>query len=454
MTITRLTVENIKRIVAVTITPDPKRGLVIIGGENAQGKTSVLDSIEMAIGGGNSIPAKPVREGEDGAKIVLKTEDITVTRKFKASGQSTLVVTNKEGVPVKGPQELLDSLTSRITFDPLAFSRLKSDAQADTVRKLVGIDFTALDAEAATAYAARTVIGRQVKQQQTLLDAMPFHNGVNAKLKDASALAERLQKATQENADNETKRGTLDDANDLLAKVERRISNQNDCINAMKKQVQEAEFEAHKLNQVLSLEISARDKIHAQVSALSDIDLDPIRAEIADLNAYNVKVHANMARAEAAKNVETLADEAKQKTERLEAIEKEKQKELRKATFPIDGLSFTGSGLFYNDLPFDQASAAEQLRVSVAIGAAMQPKLKVCLVRDGSLLDDKSLILLAAIAEEYGVQCFVERVGDGKECSVIIEDGSVKEDRTPTTQRRNQQVNATKTREEAFTEGQ
>jgi hypothetical protein len=48
------------------------------------------------------------------------------------------------------------------------------------------------------------------------------------------------------------------------------------------------------------------------------------------------------------------------------------------------------------------------------------------LVRDGSLLDDRSLQLLGELAVEHNLQCWVERVGQGQECSVIIEDGAVK----------------------------
>ena len=48
--ISRLEVENVKRIKAVTVEPSAQ-GLTVIGGNNNQGKTSVLDSIAWALGG-------------------------------------------------------------------------------------------------------------------------------------------------------------------------------------------------------------------------------------------------------------------------------------------------------------------------------------------------------------------------------------------------------------------
>lgn len=44
MKINRLEIENVKRIKAVKLEP-AQNGLTIIGGDNQQGKTSVLDSI-------------------------------------------------------------------------------------------------------------------------------------------------------------------------------------------------------------------------------------------------------------------------------------------------------------------------------------------------------------------------------------------------------------------------
>lgn len=61
MKIISLESENIKRLKAVRIKPD---GLLVqITGKNGAGKTSVLDSIMMALAGGSTIPEKPIRDG-------------------------------------------------------------------------------------------------------------------------------------------------------------------------------------------------------------------------------------------------------------------------------------------------------------------------------------------------------------------------------------------------------
>ena len=49
MKINKLEIENVKRIKAVRLEP-AQNGLTVIGGNNNQGKTSVLDSIAMGFG--------------------------------------------------------------------------------------------------------------------------------------------------------------------------------------------------------------------------------------------------------------------------------------------------------------------------------------------------------------------------------------------------------------------
>lgn len=58
---------------------------------------------------------------------------------------------------------------------------------------------------------------------------------------------------------------------------------------------------------------------------------------------------------------------------------------------------------------------------------AANPKLKVVLIRDGSLLDEDNLKLITDVAAEHGGHVWIERVGTGEECSVILEDGEIKQ---------------------------
>ena len=96
MRIIELRAENIKRIKAVDIRPG-KGAVVTVGGRNAQGKTSVLDAIAMAIGGEKLVPDKPVRSGAQKAFAEVDLGDYKVRRSFTAAGGTTLTVTAADG---------------------------------------------------------------------------------------------------------------------------------------------------------------------------------------------------------------------------------------------------------------------------------------------------------------------------------------------------------------------
>ena len=95
MKINKLEIENVKRVKAVKIEPTAN-GLTIIGGNNNQGKTSVLDAIAWALGGDKYRPSQAQREGSvipPNLHIVM-SNGLVVERKGK---NSTLKVTDPQG---------------------------------------------------------------------------------------------------------------------------------------------------------------------------------------------------------------------------------------------------------------------------------------------------------------------------------------------------------------------
>lgn len=429
--IIQLSAENVKRLRAVQIAPNGQ--LVVIGGDNGNGKSSVLDSIAMALGGKDEIPGVPVRKGEAKASVVLELdEDLIIKRTFTAEGGTTLTVTNKAGAKYPSPQSILDKLTGKFTFDPLAFLRLDAKKQAETIKRLVGLDFTTQDLARKATYDERTLVNRHVDQQEARIAAMAHHVGLPTDPIDTQALMTELDLVRAHNATKadleravQREQATLDGFTTKLAACERGIADLEAQIKQLEERLATSKDNRRKILDDQAAAEAPVEKAKRALAAFEPRDEAPIRQKLADASRTNADIQTNKLREDAVRALTEHKAKSAALTKKIEAIDADKAAQLAAAKFPIPGLSFDEDGLTYVGLPLDQASSAEQLRVSVAIAAALNPSLKVMLLRDGSLLDDKSMALLADLAEKHGLQVWVERVGKDQHVSVVIEDGAI-----------------------------
>ena len=109
----------------------------------------------------------------------------------------------------------------------------------------------------------------------------------------------------------------------------------------------------------------------------------------------------------------------------IAALDKSKLDAIKGAKFPVDGLGFDDNGVTYNGVPFSQAGSAVRLRTSVAMAMAMNPELRVIMIRDGSLLDSKNMAIIEEMAKEHDFDIWIEKVNESGKIGIVIEDGSV-----------------------------
>lgn len=418
MQIVQLTAENVKRLSAVQITP--KGNVVVIAGQNDAGKTSVLDAIMYGLAGGGSLPSMPVRRGQKKARVELDLGELVVKRTFTESGGTALVVSNKNGLRYPSPQAILDALVGRLTFDPLAFSRQAPKEQAATLQQLVGLDFTKQEEEHRQLFFERQNENRSLKQLEARLALLPVPEpGLPAGEQSVENVMAEMEEASKKNQANEERR-------QLLLRCEARMKDLVTQIDAKTLEAERIEKEIQVLEAQLQEQRVAFDNIKTELVGLQDVDLTPFRQRAADVQAVNVKIRAANERATVQQSILKQKAVTDGLTKKMEKLTKDREEATKKAKFPVKGLAFTAEGVTLEGIPFDQCSASQQLKVSVAIGLALNPKLKVLLCRDASLLDEKNLALLAQMADEAKAQVWIERVGEGDAVSVVIEDGHVK----------------------------
>ncbi|KKN32104.1 hypothetical protein LCGC14_0817150 [marine sediment metagenome] len=431
--IVRLEIKNYMGVELFVIVPDPNGNYVVIGGMNGQGKSSVMKAIQAIIEGMKGAPPQPVREGCDYSEILLETDEIIVTQKITAKTKRVqLVVSAKDGKRLRSPQAILDNLMAHLSFDPVAFGRMPSKDQADQLRDLVGLDLSDLDNERAVLYEDRTIAGREVKRVKGSLESMPKHKIERDEI-DIAAVSEEMQKRQMQNAGNDKVRERLKASRDGEAQAAEYLKvKQGDVDQA----VRELKYAQEKLEKTKGYSVHAATELgkkkeaveayETQAGRLVDLDLSDLQAKMASAEEHNVKVREN----ELFQKTRSELHAAERKHEgfqtKIHKVDEERERRLAAAEFPVEGLGFDENGVTMQGLPFEQASDAEKLRVSVAMGLALNPKLKVILVRDGSLLDDKSLSLVYEMAKAAKAHVWIERVGEGKECTVIMEEGRIK----------------------------
>lgn len=400
--IIRLESTNYKRLKAVEIAPDPDGSLVIVAGKNGQGKTSILDSITAALGGVNAkTTPKPIRDGEERAEIILETEDLIVTRRFTASG-STLTVKSPDGAVYPKGQAKLDDLLGKLSLDPLAFTQLADRDQLSTLLDLVELPFDPDDLAARRKHVfdERTDANRRVKE---LTARAAEYISPPADLPDEEVNVKDLVAAYRAgqslNHEIDVARTARDGWADKVERVKRELAD-------AEHQLKEAQ---HRLD-----------------TAPEKVDLEAIEAQVDGAEEINSAIRHHKAGEKVRADLSIAEREAAELSAAIEEIDAQKTAGLAAAKFPIDGLGFDESGVTYRGVPFKQASSAEQLRVSLAMAIALNPKLRVIRIADGSLLDSDNLALVESVAREHDFQVWIEMVGEGDGRGIIIEDGEVK----------------------------
>ena len=389
------------RLKAVEI--EPKGNLVVIGGRNGQGKTSLINAIASLFGGAGELPELPIRQGEESARVIAELDDCTITETVSGAGRK-IVIKNKKGWAVSSPQTMLDKLTGKKMFDPLSFVRAKPDEQAATLRNLTGLDFTGIDKEVKRIYDERTAQNREVARLKAVASSIPEVEAPNEEVTSASIVAEITAANAKNNeratrvASCETLREGIDESRQQISTIQSRIA---------------------QMEQALT---ERQTELDTQGPS---IDVAPITARLSEIEKANANVRKRKERLRTTYAANSAQEKSDEMSKKLEVLYATKASAIARTKFPVEGLSFNGDTVQFEGLPFSQTNSAKQIRVSVAIAAALNPELRMMIVRDGEKLDDEGLQLLAQLADEFNVQIFLERVGHGEECQIVIEDGSV-----------------------------
>jgi energy-coupling factor transporter ATP-binding protein EcfA2 len=401
----QLNVRNFLGIDAVQIEPDGN--LVVLNGPNGAGKTSVLTAIWalLASKAGLKNIDQPVHNGKGTAVIegvidLGDGETLRITRSFTAAGGMNIKVMAGDGsMAVRSPETALKKLFTSISFDPLAFSKMRGKEQVEVYLRAVDteLDLDELNVKRAQIFDERTEINREVSTVTATLQGLP----------ESTASAD----------DDEVSGASIMDERDAAQEIINARSRAETFIMAQQSREEAAEALIAELRPRLDRAIAERDDAQVKRREARDSleampptpDLTGFAERLTEIEETNRQIRLAKQRRALEESATANETEARKLTDALDKIDADKRAVIAKVPQIVPGLTFDEEGMIFNGVPLAQASGSERLLVSCQVGMALNPTVRVMTVQDGPLLDTASMEMLERLAEEKDFTVWIER---------------------------------------------
>lgn len=416
-----LEAENVKRIKAVALTPSPT-GLTLVGGNNNQGKTSVLDALAWALGGDRFRPDAAQRDGAVApAHLKVKLSNgVVVERKGK---NASLTVTDPTGR--RSGQQLLNAFVEPLALDLPRFMEASDKEKADILLRIIGIgtELHTRDLEIKALYDKRTFTGQLAAQKKHFAEELISYPDAPEEPVSASDLIRQQQEILARNGENQRKRNQLDKLIDEKNQLNFTLRDLDEKIEDLKEEYEQTQAKFTDLEK----QIFQARKSAAQLQDESTAELE---ASIRGIEEINQKVRANLEKSRAEDEAAQYDSEYKRLTEAITQKRADRMALLNGADLPLPELSVEDGALTYKGKHWRDMSGSDQLRVAAAIVRRLNPDCGFVLLDKLEQMDMTTLQEFSAWLEAEHLQAIATRVSTGSECQIIIEDGMVKDAET------------------------
>lgn len=378
--------------------------LVKISWDNWAWKSTIVDAIFLAIlwktyiGKWRNIE-NLVTNWQEKSEIEVTLEwswkKLRITRKVTENGNTSLDIRSSDP-DEKLYQKDLDNLLSEFTVDPLEFTNKTKKEQYEIMKTVSWIDTTRIENEIEL-QEEKTKSARAIatEHKKTLENAWTPEKVERV---DVSKYTEEYEQAQQHN-------------NKIDRMVQER-ENIQENIQKLKRELSLLEWRLWSANEEIEKAGDKRDT--TAIKELLDTADETNKKATMWERYVELKQKASDTEVSLIKNKELL-----------EELREQRKKMIQEAQMPIENMEFNEKEwVIINDIPFDQHSSAEQLKYACKISTSLNPELKVIYIKDGSLLDSKSMEQLAQFSETEWYQILCERVWEEAD-SIVMREGEI-----------------------------
>jgi chromosome segregation ATPase len=396
-----------------------------ISGKNGRGKTSFIEAIKTALGGGND--AELIHKGSDeGEVVIIFDNNMHLKRRIRGPKRGVIELHDGEGRELKAPQKELNKLYDAIAVNPVEFINVKDKERVELLLEALPVDLE---------------LNELLKHILCDIDLL----GVT------SDNREDLQKVYDSKYTN-----TLEFIDDIISQiaderrfVKRSLDEAKASIKPLKESIVELDVDADETKEEISkideLLEKASNQYQSQVSAIESKFQEEIeqlrqkkdskKEEIKDrFNEFkNSKTNERTSLQERLdtsaallKTKEEIENQEK-KAKKYETIWEATDTSIRSLreykttllnSIPIDGLELKDGVIYRNDIPYSKLNKAQQLEIAIEVAKLRTKDIGIICVDGIEILDSESQKVLFNKFKDSDIQFFLTEVTDGEELNI------------------------------------
>ena len=456
--IINLSVDGLRKLKAVELT-FKENGLTQILGENEQGKSTIIDAINILIRGNRFANKDIVQKGKSKATLVGQIGPYKISRIIPKDGTPTLkAVDTRTGEALKGRvQDFLDTLINELTFNPRPFLDKNKSEKLKFMMDLCKIDFSGIDKEIDILYNKRKVVGQEIDRYgeiivpkkvsrintSSILEQKKIINEENSKLKSEYEEKRNVELAEIEafNKLQRRKNEEIKEANAAIDLDKKDIKLCTDEIAELEMKLENAKRALVELEGALdrhNTHLGSLPKPEPELPIISKLpvpefkSVDDLDKKLEQAAEINQKANEYESKLERLNEKESKEKERRELTEEIDKLRKQKLETLAGTKTGVEGLAITEEDILYSGISSDNWSDAQGLTISRKLCIAQKPMLSAVFLDRAESMSKKTLKEFVDWAESEGIQTIITKVTDEapskkEEGVYFIVDGSIVE---------------------------